>query len=215
MFQDIIPNIQQFATLASVTVAWVTVVRWTRDSKEEVKRALKRQFWIEHSVDLRYGVGTGPEVTHGDKKLEIKGLEIYDFGWWHDPINPESRPYNSEDKLREFETRLKLLLGRIGYGLYRNFRPGADLKMNCSLLIEPKNCQISNWESIESGEWGTKYSGKQLTQEIPEIRTFSRDIQRQGLCKIGLSTYLWYDADGVIRQLASSDFIKEADVEVL
>lgn len=213
MVTDAVSDVNLLATVFTIVVGWVTVVRWTRDSKEETMRELRRQFWINHSVDLRYGVGTGPERSFGEKKLVIRGLEIYDYGWW---FSPHDGQYREVDRLREIKLRSTLTLKKIAYGLYRNLRLGAPLRMNCSLLIEPEKCQISIFSELVM-EDGRVIGGRgdQITDTLPEIRSFSEISQNEKtLYKIGLNTYDYYEADEIVRMLTQSNHIKDPDLNL-
>lgn len=207
-----LPALNQFAAIATVIVGWVTIVRWTRDSNQGEMWNLQRQFWINHSVDLRYGVGTGPKRVHSDKKLIIRGLETYDYGWWFSPHERRGEV----SRARDIRLRLEMVLKRIGYGFYRNFRPGASLWMECSLLIEGDNCQISIKEDlIESEEGVIGGRGRSITETVPEIQSFTEiPHYEENLYKVGFDEYRWGEVADAVVKLTQSDHIKDPDLRL-
>lgn len=208
---QILQTIGTFPVVLSVIVSYVTLVRWTRDSKDGVKQSLKRQFWVNHSKDLRYGVGKAPEIIHGDRELIIRGIEVADYGWWFEPAI--QRQYPDQTRSDKLKTRVRLGFKRIRYGLYRNLVPMAGLNIDLTILVETKSCRIYQSEQVEKTDSGISYSGKRIIEEFPEITSLTHDLRNESLYRIGIDFTSWYEAGDTVRDLASSNYVKSLDFD--
>lgn len=211
MAESLFSSLAAPATLFTIVIGWFTIVRWTRDSRDFFKNELRRQFWIEHSVDLPYAVGemASPETT--DKLLVIKGLEIAEFGWWF-RIGDPGDPYilaEPNEAYRMFRSRMSFLGKKIRYYIYRNLVPFASLRMECMLLIEAQNCQFSMMENTEYDENGRPSfsSGAIITDEIDYLTSYAP--LWDNLYKLTFDTYDYNEADEALQQLRVSPFIDD------
>lgn len=211
MEESLFSSLSAPAAVFTIVVGWLTLVRWTRDSRDFYKNELRQQFWIEHSVDLQYAIGETASPDTTDKLLIIRGLEIGEYGWWF-RIGKSGDPYilaEPDEAYRMFRNRMSFLAKKVQYYIYRNLVPFASLRMECMLLIEAQNCRISMMKNTEYDENGRLEfsSGPMITDEIDYLTGCSP--LWDGLYKLTIDTYDYNEADETLQQLRVSTFVDD------
>ncbi|WP_152422368.1 hypothetical protein [Halorubrum californiense] len=186
---------------------WWTFTLRTRTTHEKVRREMRTQFWINHSVDLPYAPGQlSPEAT--DSRLVVKGIEINENYWWL-RIGDRTDPYilaDPKETYQRVKRRIKAFAAKGQYLLYRNFVPYAGIKTEVELLIQTERCRIRMNETVEETDIGTLYEGPRVGEAVPVVGSVNE--LWDDLYRVHVETDDYVEADKAMRELASSDFIE-------
>lgn len=203
-------NLNGFVIFVTLGFAWWRFVRFTRTNRQWAIQDLENTFWINHSLDLEIPAGmTETEIATGNKTLHIRGLEVYEHGWWVQRDAFGTDGYEGwNHRLGAYSRIGKRYLKKAQYYLTRNLLPFAGLDLECAFLVETDNCRITTMEDeIEGGDGIRGMTGRTISEAFPEIYTF-RQID-DNLYRIWLDTHDSTSAVEVFNRLAGSDFVKD------